>query len=164
MTVLYTIGHSRHAPEDFLDLLRGSGVTALADVRSYPHSRWPQFRQDNLARSLQRAGIRYVFLGDSLGGKPKAAARERAGGQIDYAQRRKAADFQAGIDRLIACATAGVTAMMCAEEDPAHCHRRSLIAPALLARGVEVIHIRGDGRLEPEPPSDGAPQLSLFAE
>jgi len=88
-----------------------------------------------------------------------AEDRER----VDYARRAQAADFQAGIERIIELARRGPTAILCAEEDPGRCHRRLLVTPVLIERGIAVEHIRGDGRLEAEGTAeDGAPQLRLF--
>lgn len=164
MTTIYTIGHSSHAAEHFVSLLRQHGISTLADVRSLPYSRWaPQFRKDALARSLGTAGIEYVFLGPELGGRPAGAEFYTADGNVDYARRAQAADFLAGIGRLIDLARRGATAILCAEEDPRRCHRRLLVTPALVERGVAVEHIRGDGRLEAESTAEeGAPQLRLF--
>ena len=69
--------------------------------------------------------------------------------------------LERGLSRLAALAEQGAVAVMCAEEDPAHCHRSRLIGPALEARGIAVLHIRGDGRIEP-PAQKRDPQLSLF--
>jgi len=163
-TTIFTIGHSRHADDRFVALLRAAGVTRVVDVRSHPTSKWaPQFGKAALARWLAAAGVDYVFLGRALGGRPDGAAYYRPDGSVDYARRAAAPDFQAGIDQLIALAAERPTAILCAEEDPARCHRRRLVAPALADRGVAVVHVRGDGRLEPDDGRAGEPaQLPLF--
>ncbi len=163
-TTIYTLGHSNHTAEHFISLLRQHGVATLADVRSHPYSRWaPQFRKDVLSRSLGAAGIEYVFLGRELGGRPDGAELYTGDGKVDYARRAQAADFQAGIEQLVVIARGRPTAILCAEEDPSRCHRRLLVAPALLGKGIAVEHIRGDGRHEAEGlAGDGPPQLRLF--
>lgn len=164
MVLLHTVGHSNHPIERFIELLRGQRITRLVDVRSHPASRWaPQFGKRPLAGALGRAGIDYCFLGDTLGGRPADRAFYDVDGRVDYALRREAPDFIDGVERLVALAAERPTAILCAEEDPARCHRRLLITPALRARGIEVVHIRGDGRVEPEI-DDEAPggQLGLF--
>ena len=71
MKPLFTIGHSNHSPEKFLELLQLHGITALADVRSAPYSRYlPHFNQSALQSLLQNSDIRYVFLGKELGARP----------------------------------------------------------------------------------------------
>lgn len=164
MTTIFTIGHSNHPAEHFVDLLRQHGIATLADVRSLPYSRWaPQFRKEALARSLGDARIEYVFLGRELGGRPDGAEFYTADGKVDYARRALAVDFQAGIAQLLELVRSRPTAIMCAEEDPGRCHRRLLVTPALVERGIVVDHIRGDGRLESEGAvQEGAPQLRLF--
>jgi len=151
-STLYTIGHSDHTLEAFIEILRSAGIAALADVRSRPYSRWaPQANRETLARALEKAGISYVFLGDALGGRPEDPALYSPGdteGRPDYARVAATSTFQAGLDRLIALARTGVVVVMCSEGDYHHCHRAALITPELLARGVRVIHILPTGEME----------------
>lgn len=164
MTSVFTIGHSRHAAEHFLSLLREHEVDRLVDVRSHPASKWaPQFGKAALAQMLVDEAIDYVFLGRELGGRPAGAEFYRQDGSVDYERRAEAPDFKAGVDRLLELARERRTAILCAEEDPTRCHRRLLVAPALRRAGAVVAHIRGDGRLEPDE-GDPAPtgQLGLF--
>lgn len=162
MTTLYTIGHSRHAFRHFADLLAQNRIRTLADVRSRPYSKWaPHFQKNRLSGSLDTEGVDYVFLGALLGGRPDDPAFYDRHGKVDYALRAEAADFLEGIRQLEALAARKSTALMCAEEDPRRCHRRGLITPVLLAHGIRVVHIRGDGRLEPEEEM-AEPQMDLF--
>src|SRR5687768_5701318 len=158
MTTIYSIGHTRHAADDFLALLRAQEIALLVDVRSHHASKWaPQFGKAALAQTFASHAIEYLFLGRELGGRPEGAEYYSSGGAVDYDRRAQAPDFKAGIERLVALARERRTAIMCAEEDPARCHRRLLVTPALKRAGVTVVHLRGDGRLEPEdaatPPS-----------
>ena len=138
---LLTIGHSSHPINVFLDLLERHGVELVADTRSVPYSRFnPQFSQAALKHSLAERGIRYEYFGRELGGRPPDPS----------------ASFQEGIARLIVRASESCVAVLCAEEDPARCHRGLLIAPAVRRQGFAVSHIRGKGELE----ADGA-QLEL---
>jgi len=151
-----------------LALLREHGIAALADVRSQPYSRWtPQFNRETLARALEREGVRYLYLGDALGGRPTdpslyhAAADDDAHGpRPDYDRMAAAPAFEEGLRQLIAVAAQRPTAMMCSEGDHEHCHRALLITPHLLARSVRVIHIQPDGHLMEA--QEGPRQLSLF--
>ncbi|HTE54574.1 MAG TPA: DUF488 domain-containing protein [Kofleriaceae bacterium] len=162
MTAIYTIGHSGHPAPYLVDLLRGQSIETLVDVRSRPYSKWaPQFRKEVLAQTLRAERIDYVFLGRELGGRPEGAEYLGPDGKLDPARRALALDFLAGIDQLITLAAAAPTAILCAEEDPDGCHRRRLIAPVLRQRDIAVLHIRGDGRLEPDQPPATA-QLRLF--
>ena len=122
--------------------------------------RHPHFTHRHLRALLSQAGVEYVFLGDALGGRPDDPASRRADGSLDMARRSRAEDFVAGVIRLLQLAEDATTAMMCAEEDPARCHRRGLVTPALLQQQAAVLHIRGDGRLQVENGTDG--QLPLF--
>jgi len=161
---VYSIGHSDHEPEVFIALLRRHGVTTVVDVRSQPYSRWvPQANREVLAHALEEAGLTYVFMGETLGGRPSDGSlydAEGEAGSPDYERLAATPAFQAGIERLLELAGDGTVAMMCSEGDDRHCHRSLLITPSLLERGARVIHIRPDGETveaRPEPK-----QLSLF--
>lgn len=146
---LFSVGHSNHELEQFIALLRGAGITAIADVRSYPSSRrLPQFNHGELEHGLKQAGITYAFLGDALGGRPGLPSLYDADGRVDYERVRATALFQQGLDRLCRAAERSCVAMMCGEEDPLHCHRGLMITPALGDRGVRPGHLRKGGRVE----------------
>ena len=133
----------------FVGLLRQHGIQTLADIRSIPASRrMPWFSREPLAAALTEAGIRYVWMGDRLGGKPRDPALHGSDGGVDYAAVRATPRFQTGMELLENTAAASNTAIMCAEEDPMHCHRWLLLGPAMAERHMEVLHIRGDGRVE----------------
>jgi uncharacterized protein (DUF488 family) len=145
------IGHSNHPIEKFLALLKQHEVEAVADVRSIPHSRYvPQFNSAPLKRSLEAAGIRYLYLGKELGGMPSGKELYDEAGHAMYARIAVSEPFLRGIDRLIEGADKYRVAIMCSEEDPRNCHRHLLVARVLTGRSVEVRHIRGDGSVEPE--------------
>ena len=140
-----TIGHSSHSMEDFLALLHGAGVTAVADVRSAPYSRHvPQFNHDALKGALRAAGVAYVYLGSALGGRPQDRSQYRDG-VVDYDSIAASETFQAGLRRVLDGAATHRVALMCAEQDPLDCHRCLLIGRALAARGVAVRHVLADG-------------------
>lgn len=150
---LYTIGHSNQPVEHLIDLLRQHGIAVLIDVRSAPYSRFaPQFNRETLKASIDDAGLRYVYAGDYLGGRPEAPTCYDERGQIDYQRVAKHDFYQVGIARLLDYVVTAPTAIMCSEEDPSQCHRHKLVAQTVLERGLPVLHIRGDGRLEPAQP------------
>lgn len=144
---VYTIGHSDHTIEAFLGLLRQQIIAAIVDVRSHPYSRWaPQFNRESLARDLEGANIRYVFLGDSLGGRPADPAFYDADEERpSYERLAQSPAYLAGIKQLLELAEAERAAIMCSEGDYQKCHRAMLITPTLLKRGARVFHIRPDG-------------------
>lgn len=140
-----TIGHSTQSYEAFLALLRKAEVTALGDVRSVPFSRRvPHFNRAALTKALGAERIAYVYLGDELGGRPKAPAFF-TDGIADYEKMAQSESFVHGLDRVIEGARTFRIALMCAERDPLDCHRCLLIGRALTARGVRVGHILGSG-------------------
>jgi len=146
---VFTIGHSNLELPDFLVMLEAHHIRTLCDVRSRPRSfRHPQFNREPLEAGLSSAGIRYQFLGDSLGGRPADPRVYHEDGTVDYAARRKAPEFSAGIDRVLECAREANLAVMCAEEDPLQCHRFLMICPTLIERAITPLHIRKGAALE----------------
>lgn len=147
-TVL-TVGHSTHPLDDFLALLEGHAVTALADVRSAPYSRFlPHFNRSSLEEGLEARGIRYVYLGDALGGRPRDASCYEDG-RIQYDRVAATESFRSGLGRVVQGAARYRVALMCAEAEPLDCHRTLLVARALDREGLRVEHILADGALEP---------------
>jgi len=151
MGTVYTIGHSSHSIEQFAELLRKHSIQVLVDVRSAPYSKYaPQFDHDLLPRSLNEAGIKYLFLGKELGGRPDNPDYYDPNGHVLYSRITTDQMFVAGIERLERGMPDFRIALMCGEEDPAHCHRRLLVTRVLMERGHQVQHIRGDGRIMPD--------------
>jgi uncharacterized protein (DUF488 family) len=149
---LYTIGHSTHPIERFLELLGEHRIATLADVRSYPSSRrWPQFNQEPLAAALGRAGVEYRWL-KRLGGRrhSKRADSPHVAWTVaafrSYADYTESAEFAEGLDELMAIASAARTAIMCSEGLWWRCHRR-IISDNLVIRDLTVEHIMPTGKL-----------------
>jgi len=145
---IYTIGHSTQAIEQFVAKIKTHGVSAIADVRSAPFSRHnPQFNKDELQSELKHSGIRYVFLGNELG----ARSRDECcyvDDKVQYALLAETASFKSGITRVVEGARRYRIALMCAEKDPADCHRTILVAKHMIREGFEVQHILANGLLE----------------
>ena len=144
---ILTVGHSRHPLARFLSLLAKAQVTAVADVRSAPASRFsPHFNKTALAASLAAQGIDYVFLGQQLGGRP-ASEEMYTQGRADYEKMATSPEFGAGLAELIGLAKRSQVAVMCAEADPLDCHRCLLVGRALAGAGIEVAHILASGEI-----------------
>lgn len=167
---VYTIGHSNHEPEAFLALVRLHAVELVADVRSSPYSGYAKhFNKESLEGYLKAAGVGYLFLGASIGGRPDGDEFYDAEGYVLYGRVARSERFQQGLARLLAEARTRRVALLCGEEDPTGCHRRLLVGRVLAERGVRVVHVRGDGRLQGEEELAAAErfektkgQLSLF--
>lgn len=148
---LYTIGHSNHAPEKFLSLLKEFQIEVLVDVRSHPSSRYnPHYNAPPLSALVKEQGIRYLFLGKELGGRPVDENYYDENGFVLYSKWAESPVFLEGIERLEKGVQQYRIALMCSEENPQNCHRRLLITPVLCERGIEVLHIRGDASVEAE--------------
>ena len=149
---ILTLGHSNHPLERFLGLLAEHGITAVADVRSAPYSRFcPHFNRRALSSALQDRGIQYLFLGRELGGRPDDPACYDDEGRVCYDRVCRTERFHGGVRRLLATAATRRIALMCAEKEPLDCHRTLLIAQALERQGVAVAHILAGGAIEPHP-------------
>ena len=147
-TTIYTVGHSNGSIEAFIALLRSHAVTAIADVRSYPYSRFlPHFSQPALKEALHEANIRYVFLGRELGARP-ADATCYVDGKAVYARIAATPLFATGLERLRRGAITERLALLCAEKDPITCHRAILVCRPLRAPNLAIAHILADGSLE----------------
>lgn len=166
---IFTVGHSNHSFEFFVELLRQYGITALADVRSVPFSRFnPQFNKIELEQTIKTHGIKYVFLGRELGARPEDSSCYE-NGQVQYKQLKDTALFKEGIERVIQGAKQHTIALMCSEKDPLQCHRFLLVAHALVKLDISVAHILASGDLESHeitmarlPDSAGTAQGDLF--
>jgi len=156
---IWTVGHSNVPAGALIGTLTEADVRQLVDVRRFPLSRRnPQFNHEALAAALELAGIRYGHM-PVLGGRrtpapdsPNTALRDP--GFRGFADYMATPEFDAALSDLIDIAARAPTAIMCAEAVPWRCHR-SLIADALVARGVEVLHLVG-GKAKPH-------QLSAWA-
>ncbi|WP_051670408.1 DUF488 family protein [Bryobacter aggregatus] len=155
MQPLFTIGHSNHSIERFLDLLLAHNISQLVDVRTLPSSRFsPQFNREALREALAAKGIEYVYAGQHLGGKRRE----------NYSDLRDTQGFKQAVRELIVDSQERPTVIMCAEEDPYQCHRRFLISRALMEdfAFVAIQHIRKDASLLAEPGfPESAVQMTL---
>jgi uncharacterized protein (DUF488 family) len=145
---LFTIGHSNHSLDRFLELLRLHQIKAVGDVRSSPYSRYvPHFNQAALKPALERAGITYLFLGKELGARPDDSSIY-IDGRVSYARLAQRPAFLTGLAKVRAETAARRLALMCAEKDPLTCHRTILVCRALRALELYPQHILADGTLE----------------
>jgi uncharacterized protein (DUF488 family) len=145
---VYTVGHSTQTLESFVALLRRHQVSAVADVRSAPYSRFaPQFNHKALSAELPARDIAYVFLGRELGARSEDPACFE-NGQVRFDRLAATALFMEGIERVLRGAGDYTIALLCAEKDPINCHRAILVGRKLSELGVAVRHILADGTLE----------------
>jgi uncharacterized protein (DUF488 family) len=165
---LFTIGHSTLEVDTFIALLQENGVTAIADVRSSPYSRYSsQFNTDSLGRALLAQQIQYVFLGEELGARrkePECYVDDVA--KYELIVRTDA--FARGIHRLRLGLASHRIALLCAEKDPLTCHRMILVCRHL-RDDVPIAHIIDSGKCETQEQAEsrlldlvGLPDRDLF--
>ena len=162
---LWTIGHSNHFAEKFLDLLARHEIACVVDVRSIPYSRRnPQFSREKMRQSLSSRNIAYVWEGEALGGKRNFRENPEffdSDGRIDWKKVRRDESFILAMERLRTQVGKEPTAVLCAEENPRNCHRLHLVSAAWVeCCGENISHIRGDGRVETH--AQMVPQPELF--
>jgi len=156
MKELFTIGHSNHSLDHFIELLLVHRLSMIADVRSSPYSKYsPHFNKDVLDSALRNANIDYVFLGRELG-----AQRSEDGcyidGQAKYDRIAQLPTFRRGLERVLQGAEHNRIALMCSESDPITCHRTILVCRELkrICPDLKITHILGDGTEERQETSD----------
>ncbi|MCA9538289.1 MAG: DUF488 domain-containing protein [Myxococcales bacterium] len=164
---LFSLGYGQRDLRALVEQLRAHGVHYVVDVRS---STWsshrPEFCREALRTDLGVHGLRYVYMGDQLGGRP-SDPESLTDGRVDYRKVRNRPFFAHGLDRLQRAVDQGYRlCLLCAESDPTGCHRARLIGPALAERGIDLQHLLADGTVRPQStlPVFGADaQLGLFS-
>lgn len=166
---LFTIGHGSRTKVELLELLQAFDIKYLIDVRSQPHSKFnPQFNQNEIKFFLEDNNIRYVFMGDSLGGRPKDKSCYDFDGKVDYEMIMTKDFFKKGIERLkVAYSKEINVAMMCSESKPSECHRSKLIGKVLNADNIIIKHIDEKGVVKDQATvineaNEGLPDIDLF--
>lgn len=135
---VFTIGHSNHSLECFLELLRAHGVDEVVDVRSAPYSGYaPHFNHDSLKDALENVGIDYLFMGGELGGRPADRSCYDDNGRVMYGKVAETDGFKEGLRQVIRGADERRIALMCSEKEPLECHRTLLAAHNLAQRGEQ---------------------------
>jgi uncharacterized protein (DUF488 family) len=164
---IYTIGYGNRSIEEFVGLLQQYDIKFLADIRSQPYSRYnPDFSKDALERRLKQVGIRYIFMGDTLGGRPKDDTCYQEDGRVDYEKVAEREFYQKGISYLHTAWDKQLRiVLMCSEAKPQACHRSKLIGKTLSKQNIEVAHIDEMGGIKTQEEvdlllTDG--QLTLF--
>ena len=165
---IYTIGYGSRSIAELIEVLHQHEIAYLIDVRSAPYSRYkPEFSKARLANELEQHGIRYVFMGDAVGGRPDDETCY-VNGKVDYEKVKATEFYQRGIERLHTAFTQQQSVvLMCSEGKPEECHRCKLIGATLTTRNIPVIHIDENGeQMTQEQIIDRLTggQLSMFGE
>lgn len=149
-TTIFSIGHGARTVENLISLLQKFEISYVIDVRTKPRSRFnPQYNRDRFAESLIKHGIRYVFMGDALGGIPADLSCYDQDGKVDYEKVKRKDFFLSGIDRIQTAYEKNIrVACVCSEIDPCDCHRSKLIGEVLRDRKIPILHINKEGSLE----------------
>lgn len=136
MNTIWTVGHGTASLSTLRAILGEVGVSVLVDVRTNPNSRWnPQWNRKELDVALPMWGIQYEWRGRNLGGR---------GVNVNFSET---------VSEVSREALKAKVALMCSESSPDNCHRRTLLAPAFQAEGLDVVHLLHDGTSTTEPPS-----------
>jgi uncharacterized protein (DUF488 family) len=170
-TPLYTIGHGNRKLEDFLFILKDFKIDYLIDVRSMPYSKFnPQYNQNQLKSFLESNGITYVFMGETIGGRPKDTSCYDDDGKVDYEVVKTKEFFLLGLERLKTAYKKDINlVLMCSESKPCECHRSKLIGRVLDIDKIVLKHIDEKGRLKDQKTvinelNKGLSEINLFDE
>jgi uncharacterized protein (DUF488 family) len=156
---IYTVGHSNLSFMRFISLIQANDVNHIIDIRSIPYSRRaPWSNKSRLSEMLRPFRVQYTYLGHKLGGEKKS---------IEHHAKQQGVTTQAIYDEaiqvLLQLSLREKLSLLCAEGDPAHCHRQHIVAQTLIDSGVKVIHILKDGSLKEAWKEDPiAQQAQLF--
>ena len=131
-------------------MLTGASIEIVVDVRSHPSSHWVSHANPlDLKRILELGGVHYLYLGDMLGGHPNdPSCYNPQTGKADHEVIQGKGSFQQGLSTLLESLRKQRVCIMCAEEDPSFCHRNLLIGEELRRKGIQVLHIRGNGQIQ----------------
>ena len=146
--MLYTVGHSNHPIEKFIELLKVNGITAIGDVRSHPYSRYfPQYSQNAIKNLLKQNSIAYTFLGKEFGARSEDPSCYK-NGKVQYERLAALPIFAEGVKRVLDGMKRYNIAFMCAEKDPLSCHRALLVGRHFYEHGIPTSHIHANALLE----------------
>lgn len=151
---VYTAGYGNRGFDGFVELMRRFGVTHLVDVRSVPQSSyWEDFRRERLERIVPPTGLKYVYMGDTLGGVRNSPVLCKDPGAVDIHPLFHDPEFRKGLTALCKALESPqrVICLMCGCKRPHNCHRSRLIGAALEDLGVKVLHIDADETVVPQP-------------
>lgn len=142
-STIYSIGHGNKKIDDFVNELKSFNIFFLLDIRSKPYSKWsPHFNQNQLELELKKCNIKYVFVGDSLGGLPEDRSCYDFNGKVVYDYIKEKEFFKEGLKRLTTANEKQINiAIMCSESNPSECHRSKLIGQELLKQNISIKHI-----------------------
>lgn len=150
MKKIFTVGHSQHKVDYFIEMLETYNVNYLIDVRSMPFSQYAtNYNKDILNDSLISHNINYVFMGEYFGARPNNYNLYSKKGYLDFDMMKRSKMFLTGVDNVLKGIEQGNRiALMCTEKDPIECHRTILVGNAFYERGIEVEHILANNTLQ----------------
>lgn len=164
---IYTAGYGNRGFEGYLALLRAFEITHMVDVRSVPQSGyWEDFRKERLALLMGQTEIKYVWMGDTLGGVENSPVLCKDPDSVDLEPLRHEPKLALGVTKLLQAASdpSKKILLMCGCLRPHRCHRSRLLGPAIVEAGAELLHISDKGIPVPQAQVEleAQPQGSLF--
>lgn len=147
---LFTIGHTDHSHERFIELLKMHNINYVLDVRSTPYSKFTdQFNREVIADVLKKNGISYTYMGKHFGARQEDKSLYTEDGYLDFEKTRQTDLFISGVNNVIKGINQGNNiTLMCTEKDPFDCHRTIMVSRGFELAGIDVQHIHEDGHLE----------------
>lgn len=145
---IFSIGHSNHKIEDLMILLTSNKIEFVVDVRSAPYSKlYPHFNRSSFESYLKNSKIKYLYLGDSIGGR-SPMRDDYSNGRVIYKRLAEKEEFKSAIRQIVQISGQHRIVLMCSEKEPLECHRTLLISQEFQKIGIIVLHIHSNGRIE----------------
>jgi len=139
-STLWTVGYGGTTIEHLIDDLRSAEIATVVDTRANPFSPRPAFRRAALERALTEGGLRYVTI-PALGA-PKDIRSLPTDGSFQAAYERHLASAMPELTDLIRRAESERICLLCAEADPAECHRSVLAKRVARSIQADIVHLR----------------------
>ncbi|GHT01736.1 hypothetical protein AGMMS50276_30380 [Synergistales bacterium] len=150
MADIYTIGYTSYEITNFIDVLKAFGIKLVVDVRSLPYSEYyPDYNKESLEKTLSRYNIFYRNYSREFGARQTAKNFFAPEGYLDFEKFTKSNNFMQGFSKLVKSLEQGYTfALLCAEKNPATCHRSIMVSRVFSESGCIVRHILQNGETE----------------
>lgn len=144
--IIYTIGHSTHQVDYFIEILKEYNINCIIDVRSVAASSYnPQYNKEFIKEVLRKNNIFYGHFSDEFGARRFDIDLLDDDGIVDFEKVRRSFDFKRGVEKIWNGIEKGyIISLMCSESEPFDCHRFSMVSVALQKEGIEVRHIMKD--------------------
>jgi uncharacterized protein (DUF488 family) len=150
MPELFTVGYTSFTLPQMLEVISDYGIDVVVDVRSNPFSaHYPDYNKNIFESVLRKHKISYHNYAEEFGAQQTDIKYYSKDGYLDFELFAKSEPFLKGFARIDESVKSGDSVMlMCAEKDPAQCHRAVMISKVFANNGYDVKHLLQDGTIK----------------